>query len=762
MATDHIQMLCDIGELNSLVVDSTSIDKMLSQIVIMVAQHIHADVCSVYLYDDQQDLLILKATHGLNSNFVDKVRLKPGEGLVGYAMEKQTIVSEKDARKSPHFKQVNGLDEEPFAAFLAIPIKRGNVQIGVIVLQRKDNVAFSHTDSMALQATASQLVSMLEHAKVLLSLTGRGAVTSRERQMAVFQGSSWKPQEIRLVKGRVASEGYARAEMHHLLHETLSALIERIGYSNGYSVADLSEAVAKTQQQLEDLQQRVEEKLSDAASLIFSSHLMMLKDKGYIGKIESLIESGVPALKAVQEVFDSYRNIFENIQDQLIREKIKDIEDVSKRIVSNLTGQAGEAELFLAHIVVTKDLFPSDLLRLSAEEVSGIILVGGGITSHVAILARSLKIPMIIVDDNKVMNLPDNTNLLMDAELGNIYIDPDKEVIENFDQRNLARINIERDDHLLQEPTVTADGTKIHLYLNINLLTDILNIGNIVYDGIGLYRTEFPFMIRNDFPTEEEQLVIYSKLINAACGRTITFRTLDIGGDKVLSYYQTGGEENPFLGMRSIRFSLKHHSIFKQQIRAILRASHDCNIRIMFPMISSIEELRMAKAILRECVVELKAEKLQCNETPSIGLMIEIPAVMAILDELAAESDFFSIGTNDLIQYTLAVDRTNDKVADMYIPHHPAIIRSLALVERAARKHGIEVSVCGDMAKDPKYIPLLVGLGLTSLSVDAVYLSRVKRIVSNLTIKNATSLARKILRKASCSEIYKTLEDFSC
>ncbi len=494
--------------------------------------------------------------------------------------------------------------------------------------------------------------------------------------------------------------------------------------------------------------------------MIFESHLLMLKDRGFIGGMRTLIEDGENPPNAVIKVFDKYKNIFDKSENHIIREKVQDIEDLAKRIIDNIISSERYIHHYEGHVIVAEDLYPSDLLKFSAEGITGVVLVSGGITSHIAILARSLEIPMVFVDEPELREIPADTKVLIDADIGNIYINPADDVTKKFDDRQVAKEKHYTLDTLYRGDTYTKDKLRINLSINVNLLTDGEHVDHNDIDGVGLYRTEFPFIIRNNFPSEEEQHVIYKKLIDAFNEKTVTFRTLDIGGDKVLSYYDVAKEENPFLGMRSIRFSLTHKDIFKEQIRAILRAGVDKEVKIMFPMISSIDELLDSKAILNECIVELTSENKPFNTNPKIGMMVEIPSVIPIIEEFAKHVDFFSIGTNDLIQYTIAVDRTNEKVSQLYNPHHSAILRSLQTVASAAQQAGIDVSVCGDMASNNKYIPFLIGIGITSLSVDSMFIPGVKKTLFELDSTAAKNYADSLLASSTIAEIDKNIELF--
>lgn len=366
--------------------------------------------------------------------------------------------------------------------------------------------------------------------------------------------------------------------------------------------------------------------------------------------------------------------------------------------------------------------------------------------------------PLVIAEEPGLLALPADAVVLMDALMGYIHINPTDEIKTKVMEREELSHNIEGLKKLVNEKPSTKDGTAIKLMANINLLGDLKAANEFKAQGIGLYRTEFPFMIRNNFPSEEEQYLIYRRLVEGMPGKDITIRTLDIGGDKVLSYYDYGKEENPFLGLRSIRFSLKHPDVFVAQLRAILRAAHGAKVKILFPMISSMDEFLQAKAIVKECIVELQAQGQEIIENPAMGVMVELPAAVEIIDELAQEADFLSVGTNDLVQYMLAVDRTNEKVADMYLPYHPAVLRALKKVADAGRKYGKDVSICGDMAHEVKYLPLLLGLGIRQLSVDARYLPRLNEKLSQLTLSACESLAAAILKENRVSRIIQLLE----
>jgi phosphotransferase system enzyme I (PtsP) len=464
------------------------------------------------------------------------------------------------------------------------------------------------------------------------------------------------------------------------------------------------------------------------------------------------VQKGKNAPDAVIAAGQKYIALFSASPDPYMREKVHDIEDLVTRLIRNLAGREAKLPPVRHRIVVATDLYPSDLLKLSSEEVKGIVLLSGGVTSHVSILARSLQIPMVIVNDPVTNNISDGDRILIDAEIGNVYINPGKDIVQEFKDRIDDQAAVKAPP-AMKPFTETKDGVRIKLMANVNLLKDLELLRQLSCDGIGLYRSEFPFIIRKNFPTEEEQFFIYKKLVEGAPGKDVTFRTLDIGGDKTPAYWEPERRGNPFLGLRSIRFSLKYRDIFTQQIRAILRAGVESNLKIMFPLIFSLEEFLQAKGVVLECVAALKKSGGVFNDHPQIGMMVEVPAVIAIIEEFARIVDFFSIGTNDLVQYMLAVDRTNEEVAEYYIPHHPAVLRAIKRVADAAKTGGKEVSVCGDMANDARYLQFLIGCGIRKLSMNPIYLAENQKIIGEIDVAEAEALALRLLATGNIGSI---------
>ena len=747
---DRIKLLCDIGELNHLFRESVSVENFLQRIVVMVTQHMKSEVCSIYLYDEETDLLTMKATEGLSSDSVEQIRLKLGDGLTGKALKELRPICVSRASKDPGYKLFIGSGEEQFENFLAVPIVRGIERIGVLVLQRKTRRRFNEGDVLACKAVASQLANIIENARFLMTLNTSPVKKRKEVKTTV-------PKDLEFVRGKAASEGYAFSTAYVLDKEKTFASLMNRDFNSIYSIADFDAAITATEEQLQTLQKQVEEKLSDAASLIFASHLLILKDKQFVGQMRSLIESGHNPPDAILKITSQFINIFAVSSHHYVREKVQDVEDLVVRLMGNLIGDGDGLAGYGMQVVVARDIFPSDLLRMSSEGVKGIVLVSGGVTSHLSILARSLEIPMVIANRLELMDIPYKTPILIDANAGNVYVEPSKDVVKNFEERWQAQQAVADQVEAADVETVTKDGQPIQLLANINLLNDLIAAKKFHCQGVGLYRTEFPFIIRSDFPSEEEQYVTYRKLIEDMAGKPVTFRTLDIGGDKILSYYHDAKEQNPAMGMRSIRFTLQNKRVFSQQIRAMLRAGVDADLRIMFPMVSSLDEFIEARDVVRQCCDTLTGENVEHNDKPLIGMMVEMPSVVEIIDDLAKEADFFSIGSNDFVQFTLGVDRTNENVEKFYIPHHPAVLRSIAKITKSALAHKMPIAVCGDMAHEPQYIPFILGLGITTLSIDPTFVPKVQQCIAQIDIEKAKELAANVIEKATIRETAKLL-----
>lgn len=750
MHKDTVELVCNVGELVSLFESKSGIEGFLQKVVSLVAYHMKAAVCSVFMFDEDTQELILTANQGLNPDFIGHFRLKLGDGLVGHTLKTLRPVREARAYQNPLFKPIHGIGEENFQAFLAVPITLGNRRVGVLAVQDPQPDYFDDNDVKALRAIAAQLAGTIEGARLLMGIEKPGTARPQKTAEPERQDIGCR----RFIRGISASEGIA---MGRALDITAAAQdwLSATATPNSLSEDDFHKALKKTEEQLADIQRQIGEHMSDVATLIFDAHVLILKDDGFSGDMLGRIQQGQSPDQAVREVVRKYVDIFSRSSHPAMREKVHDVQDLGLRLLSNLLAAPDDPVDYTGRVVLASEMRPSDLLRLSAQKAEGLILVGGGATAHISVLARSLHIPLVVVYEPIVLRPHDQgeTTLILDADQGSILVDPAPDVIERY--RTLIEVdrrNLDTDINVLPQ-TLTHDGVHVQLMANINLLSEVAVAQRFKAEGIGLYRSEFPFIVRNYVPSEEEQFRIYSRLLDSMPKAEIVLRTLDVGGDKILSYYPTSGEANPFLGLRAIRFSLRNKDIFCQQLRAMLRAGANRSLSIMFPLVSSLDDFRQARQVVESCAQALRSEGIDHNPWPHLGVMIEIPSAVELAADLAREADFMCIGTNDLIQYTLAVDRTNEKIADYYVPHHPAVLRAINRVAIAAIAAGKPLSVCGDMAGDETLVPFLIGVGIRKLSMEARRIPRIQQVISSVTAEASHRLSEDLLKFGSVKDV---------
>jgi len=743
---DHLNLLCDLGELTSIVTGESDIETFLARTAGLVATHLKAHVCSIYLHSSDTGDLVLKATRGLNPDAVNQVKMKPGEGLVGLCFSENRILRKGNARKTPGFKFFSNAGEESFNSFLCVPLCQGVEKVGVLVVQHREIDHFTPFDQRALKTAATQLAGAVENARLLMTLAPDKDAPPPPPDLPAF------------IRGQANATGVAQGLVRPSSRNRKALVFEEDRSGRSYTLTEFTAALEKTVSELKALQDKFSATLPESASLIFTAHFMMLKDKNFTGKMENRICSGENAVAVIQDIAKTYIRIFAASPHVYMQEKAVDVEDLSIRLLANLTDARAGGSGGKGTIAVAKDLYPSDILKLVADGVRGIVLVGGGITSHVTILTRSLGLPLIITDDTRIVDLPPDTRLLLDGSQGNIFINPDEKTLALFATR--ARAETQAQGHPMSKTTLTLDGQRVRLLANINLLSEIRLATDLKAEGVGLYRTEFPFLIRSGFPSEDEQFLIYKRLIDQTASMAVTtIRTLDAGGEKTLSYAGAAKEANPVLGLRSIRFALKYREVFEAQIRAILRAAAgNRSIRLMFPLISSVDEFLEAKKVVTACARELEAEKIAHAPGIDIGMMIELPSVLPLIDEFADLADFFAVGTNDFVQYMIGADRANKLVADIYLPHHPAVNRGLKTISDAGKTHGIDVSVCGEMAHDPRYIPFLLGIGIQTLSVDPQFLALVQETVMGIRMDEAEGYAQRIIKETRITGVEKVMD----
>ncbi len=484
--------------------------------------------------------------------------------------------------------------------------------------------------------------------------------------------------------------------------------------------------------QLVRIRDVAEKKMGKDKAEIFNAHIMMLDDPELSAEVENQIERNMNAEYALKMTVDMFVSIFEGIDDEYMRERAADIKDIGKRLQNILLGIENQnlSEIDEECIIVTKDLTPSETAQLNKKKVLGFVTDIGGRTSHSAILARTLEIPAVVGLKEATGIIKNNDFLIIDGDEGIVIINPEEKVIERYRIKQKEQIEYKKELVIFKDKkSITIDGRRVEIAANIGSPEDVEGVLRNGADGIGLFRTEFLYMDKTSLPTEEEQFEAYKIVLERMEGKPVVIRTLDIGGDKKLPYLKIENEMNPFLGYRAIRLCLDRTDIFKTQLRALFRSSVYGNLKIMFPMISSLSELRDAKKVVEEVKEELNSENISFSDKVEIGIMIEIPSAAIISDILAKEVDFFSIGTNDLIQYTIAVDRMNEKISYLYDPFHPAVLRLIKMVIDNGHKEGIWVGMCGEMARELKAIPILIGMGLDELSMSASSVLKVRKAV---------------------------------
>ena len=565
-----------------------------------------------------------------------------------------------------------------------------------------------------------------------------------------------------IISGIAASNGIAIAKAFRL-ESTELIVVKNIVQDVGAEVFRFEKALDTAKAELEEIRQQAEQRLSANEAAIFSAHLLVLNDPELLGPIKEKIKSdSVNSEYALQETATMFIDLFQAMDNEYMRERAADIQDVVKRVLSHLLGVFIQSPSTIMEevIIIAKDLTPSDTVQLNPEFVKGFVTDIGGPTSHSAILARTLEIPAVVGSQTAMASIDNGTVVIVDGIDGKIILDPSPDMIDAYKDKLAVYENQKAEwANLVHEPTVSLDGHRVELGANIGMPVDVAAVLEYGGEAIGLFRTEFLYMGRDQFPTEDEQFKAYKNVLEQMNGKPTTVRTLDIGGDKELSYLQLPKEMNPFLGLRAIRLCLEMEDMFRTQLRALLRASTYGNLKVMFPMIATLDEFRQAKAILMDEKEKLQNEGIQVNESIEVGIMVEIPSTAVMADTFAKEVDFFSIGTNDLIQYTMAADRMNERVSYLYQPYNPAILRLVKNVIDAAHKEGKRVGMCGEMAGDETAIPILLGLGLDEFSMSASSILKARSQISTLSKAEMESHIETILSMSTTEEVESFVKD---
>lgn len=749
---------------------SDDLRETLDRVVATIAESMEVEVCSLYLFDAQHERLVLRATVGLDRDSVGRVSMRINEGLVGLAIESNGPVMVADAMSHARYKYFPETGEERYHTFLGVPVQEGRQKpVGVIVVQTLRRRRFGKDEVRMLRTAASQVAQIMAHFQLRETLATkekerdeyRRRMIEANRQLKGYEkvggrtrvAAPIKVRRPRLV-GLSAAPGFARGAAH-VIGGYLSSIDRNQRARDPKSESRrMEEALARARGELAALRTRMAPIMPETDLKIFDAHRLILEDDEFVGRIQAAIDAGYAAESALFRVIDDLSAQMLALADGYLRERATDFRDVGQRVLRHLRQEEGKGAFARPTIIVAEELTLSQLTLVSHEKLAGIALQSGGATSHAAILARAFEIPTVVGIEHLMESVVEGDALVIDGNSGVVYINPSSEVEREY-QSIIKRYDAFRKELLIgqDEPTTTRDGHRVQMLANIALLADAHLARRYGAEGIGLLRSEFSFLTYEDFPDENQQLEFYNRLLEAVGDRPVTIRTLDIGADKYPSYLRVPREDNPFLGWRSIRISLEMSGIFKVQLRAIMRAAAHHQVRILFPMISSLEELRRARELLAEAQAELYKEGLEHNPDIEVGIMVEVPSAVWLAPRLIREADFFSIGTNDLIQYLLAADRNNPKVAHLYEPLHPAVLSAIAEVVNVARGAGKEVCLCGEMASDPIATLLLLGMGLDELSLSPLFIPVVRKLVRESNYHAARHLAHDVLQMATVKEI---------
>jgi len=678
-------------------VDSLRDEDNLSSYLVSVVSHIRhisgAAEVAVYLVDPATERIGLRAWSAGNRAGAQTGPDAPHDltdhGIDGSDLSVETLR--------------NFVHAAPPGQRLAKPLHDNESWVGALI--GVASRAFTTDSTSIFTAAGEQLGTILERAGI------------RVTHLRVEEPESSIDLPSESIFGRGASDGTAYAPA--LLYDSDSSRRQtgrKIEESREAAIERLVTAIEETRRQLQELTSDSESELYDVVSLLFATHVMMLTDEAFSGAMRSLVAAGQTPEDAVQSTVASFVRTFRNLREARLAEKAQDVRDIGFRLMKNLADHSGDAQDFTRRIVLVEDVMPSDLIRLALGHAAGVVILGSAVTAHISILAQSLGLPVLMTAERTAFEIVNDTMILLDADDGKLFVTPsaDQIVSYGYDPKGGPRASVTE----IAEPAAKhamADGQPVYIYVNVNLLNDALRGVATGAEGIGLYRSEFPFIIRNDFISEDDQYRVYRAVVQSMPAKPVILRTADIGGDKLMA--GRAEERNPFLGVRGIRFSLANRDLFRIQLRAMLRAGVGADLRIMFPMVASLDEVEDARAEVDRCIDALNRDGVEHNGKPRIGAMVELPSAVITIEEIAARTDFLSIGTNDLIMYLLAVDRTNERLGELYRSHHPVVLKTLAGVARRVGPALAELSVCGESAADPLMIPFFLGIGIRKLSV---------------------------------------------
>lgn len=726
------------------VTGARTLEAALATMVRRIRKAIKADVCSFYLYDDEVERLVLMETIGLRSQAVGRVALPVGEGLVGLVASRKEPLNLEDAQAHSQFRYFESTGEERYSSFLGVPIIHQRRMLGVLVVQQEEKRRYDEEDEAFLVTMAAQLAGVLAHALA----TGNLTRPSLEGQVH-FKGVAGAP-------GMSIGEAVVIAPP-----ADLDSVPDLIPTDVEYEIARLKEAIGRVREELRAAAARLANRVSAQELALFEVYQQMLSEAALSQEVEKRIREGQWAPGALADVVKRHVQYLERVDDDYLRERAADVRDLGRRVLAHLQEETPQMPAVFpdSTVLVGDELSVAMLGEVPRDKLAGLVSVRGSSTSHVAIIARAMGIPTVLGMVDLPLPRLSGARVILDGHRGRLFVRPGEELLTHYrgqiaEEQALTEV-LEHEQDL---PSRTPDGHAMPLMVNTGLVVDAVASLKSRISGVGLYRTEVPFMVTERFPGEQEQTRLYRDQLESFAPLPVVMRTLDIGGDKDLPYFPIE-EANPFLGWRGIRVTLDHPEVLMVQLRAMLRASQGLdNLQVLLPMVTNVDEVDDALKLLDRAIVELGEEGVEVPR-PKVGVMIEVPATLYQLDALARRVDFFSVGSNDLTQYLLAVDRNNPRVADLFDACHPAVLSAMATLAREARRLDRPISVCGELAGDPAGALLLMGMGFDALSMNAPSLPKVRAAIRRVTLQGARELVAETLRLDSPGEVRRHLTE---
>lgn len=727
---------------------SNQLKGALTTLVQQVRKAVEADAVCVYLVDNKYAEYVLIATDGLNKQAESNVRIPIDCGLIGVVGRREEPVNLNEAPDHPDFHHNPLLKEDHLFAFLGVPIIQHRKLYGVLTVQQVESRCFDDAKEAFLITLAAQLGGIIAHAEATGELT-------RLTQPSSLTGEATDSLQM-VLTGIGTVPGVAMGTAVVVYHPAdVDAVPRTLTDNPEHEIALFHEALQVTRDNMHRLGRRMKASVNEEEHALFDVYLRIL-DKESLGAevVHEICEEQLTAQAALANVIKKHVLQFENMKDDYLRERASDFRDIGRRVLAELqSSQQEEIDYPRRTVLIGEEISAAALAEVPEGQLVGVVSAKGANNSHVAILARALGVPTVMGVRGLQLDQLSRRAVIVDGYYGHVYISPSRALLTEYKQLMQKEDALNQSFEILRDkPAETLDHYRVSLQVNTGLALDSGLSMSVGAEGVGLYRSEIPFMSRDRFPSEDEQYIIYRQILKAFAPRRVTMRTLDIGGDKVLPYFPVE-EENPYLGWRGIRVTLDHPDVFLLQVRAMMRANEGLNnLRIMLPMITSLNEVEEARYLIDKAYAELLEESCVI-EPPPLGVMIEVPAAVCLAKELAKRVDFLSVGSNDLTQYLLAVDRNNARVAGLYDAFHPALLRTLLKIVEGGHGAGVEVSICGEMASDPLAIMILLGMGFDTLSMNSYSLPRVKWVIRNVSITTARRLLAEVLELEHAAEI---------